>query len=127
MLVETLCCNPCTHACVCVSAVHEVWERGEILQLSNVRVVEATFGCPTVATRRDATQKVKERANGCNLVIDPVEGGNSFLRAWMGGEVTGCSGKTKSLRITVTDCVGVCVCVCVCVCVYVCVVSQIVK
>ena len=84
---------------------HEVWERGEVLRLQDVReIAQAEWGC--AAGTVDKTTEVRERltADG-SLHIDPGVSGDNRLLHWL-REVQECRGTRKVLRIFTTgyDC-----------------------
>ena len=63
---------------------HEVWERGEVLRLSDVTVVKAEWGSPPQAMV-DKTAEVKAKLNGGVLHIEPgVAGDNKLCKGLQG-------------------------------------------
>ena len=76
---------------------HEVWERGEVLRLSDVTVVKAEWGSPPQAMV-DKTAEVKAKLNGGVLHIEPGVAGDNKLLKWLGDVARG---RRKVLRIYV--------------------------
>ena len=76
---------------------HEVWERGEVLSLSDVTVVKAEWGSPPQAMV-DKTAEVKAKLNGGVLHIEPGVAGDNKLLKWLGDVA---KGRRKVLRIYV--------------------------
>ena len=84
---------------------HEVWERGEVLTLHDVREIAlAEWGC--AAEMVDKTAEVREKLTGDgSLHIDPGGLGDNKLLHWL-GDWQACRGSRKVLRIYTTgyDC-----------------------